>query len=56
MLCCKVIVNTVLCTLVGLTNRRSRHTVVCRAAQEAGMPPVRILTGRKRNFHTYVAL
>ena len=26
----------------------SRHTVVCRAAQEAGVPPVSILTGRKK--------
>ena len=26
----------------------SRHTVVCRAAQEVGVPPVSILTGRKK--------
>ena len=26
----------------------SRHTVVCCAAQEAGVPPVSILTGRKK--------
>ena len=26
----------------------SRHTVVCRAAQEAGVPPVSILTGKKK--------
>ena len=25
-----------------------RHTVVCRAAQEAGAPPVSILTGRRK--------
>ena len=28
--------------------RISRHTVVCRAAQEAGVPPMSILTGRKK--------
>ena len=27
---------------------KSRHTVVCRVAQEAGVPPVSILTGRKK--------
>ena len=33
---------------LGWFRFRSRHTVVCRAAQEAGVPPVSILTGRKK--------
>ena len=32
----------------------SRHTVVCRAAQEAGMPPVSILTGRKKTQFSHL--
>ena len=34
--------------LVYVKCKSSRHTVVCRAAQEAGTPPVSILTGRKK--------
>ena len=33
---------------------RSRHTVVCRAAQEAGVPPVSILTGRKKTQFSHL--
>ena len=33
---------------MNVHNYISRHTVVCRAAQEAGVPPVSILTGRKK--------
>ena len=32
----------------------SRHTVVCRAAQEAGVPPVSILTGRKKTQFSHL--
>ena len=32
----------------------SRHTVVCRAAQEAGVPSVSILTGRKKTQFSHL--
>ena len=32
----------------------SRHTVVCRAAQEAGVPPVSIITGRKKTQFSHL--
>ena len=32
----------------------SRHMVVCRAAQEAGVPPVSILTGRKKTRFSHL--
>ena len=32
----------------------SRHTVVCRAAQEASVPPVSILTGRKKTQFSHL--
>ena len=32
----------------------SRHTVVCRAAQEAGVPPVSILTERKKTQFSHL--
>ena len=32
----------------------SRHTVVCCAAQEAGVPPVSILTGRKKTQFSHL--
>ena len=32
----------------------SRHTVVCRAAQESGVPPVSILTGRKKTQFSHL--
>ena len=32
----------------------SRHTLVCRAAQEAGVPPVSILTGRKKTQFSHL--
>ena len=32
----------------------SRHTVVCRAAQEAGVPPKSILTGRKKTQFSHL--
>ena len=35
-------------------NALSRHTVVCRAAQEAGVPPVSILTGRKKTKFSHL--
>ena len=34
--------------------KKSRHTVVCRAAQEAGVPPVSILTGRKKTQFSHL--
>ena len=37
-------------------NVLSRHTVVCRVAQKPVCHTVSILTGRKCDFHTYVAL
>ena len=40
------LLKTICCTLHNWII--SRHTVVCRAAQEAGVPPVSILTGRKK--------
>ena len=40
---------------VQITNVNiSRHTVVCCAAQEAGMPPVSILTGRKKTQFSHL--
>ena len=33
---------------------KSRHMVVCRAAQEAGVPPVSILTGRKKTQFSHL--
>ena len=35
-------------------HKTSRHTVVCRAAQEAGVPPVSILTGRKKTQFSHL--
>ena len=32
----------------------SRHTVVCRAAQEVGVPPMSILTGRKKTQFSHL--
>ena len=37
-----------------LFNYVSRHTVVCRAAQEADVPPVSILTGRKKTKFSHL--
>ena len=39
---------------VGGPGNISRHTVVCRAAQEAGVPPVSILTGRKKTQFSHL--
>ena len=36
------------------TSVLSRHTVVCRAAQEAGVPPVSILIGRKKTQFSHL--
>ena len=33
---------------------KSRHTIVCRAAQEAGAPQVSILTGRKKTKFSHL--
>ena len=50
-----------LCSITVLYNSKlliyiyiSRHTVVCRAAQEAGVPPVSILTGRKKTQFSHL--
>ena len=37
-----------------LQTQVSRHTVECRAAQEAGVPPVSILTGRKKTQFSHL--
>ena len=42
------------CNVLNLYSGISRHTVVCRAAQEAGVPPVSILTGRKKTQFSHL--
>ena len=39
---------------MSITFTESRHMVVCRAAQEAGVPPVSILTGRKKTQFSHL--
>ena len=46
-------VETGLSELLGVLYRL-RHTVACRAAQEAGVPPVSILTGRKKTQFSHL--
>ena len=41
-------------SLLQAINFISRHTVVCRAAQEASVPPVSILTGRKKTQFSHL--
>ena len=45
------ILYNIMCSILAPT---SRHTVVCRAAQEAGVPPVSILTGRKKTQFSHL--
>ena len=42
------------CVHISTSFTQSRHTVVCRAAQEAGVPPVSILTGRKKTQFSHL--
>ena len=41
-------------TFVTYSIKESRYTVVCRAAQEAGVPPVSILTERKKTQFSHL--
>ena len=42
------------CPVSQAQSQLSRHTVVCRAAQEAGVPPVSILTGKKKTQFSHL--